>query len=94
MSTCSRVISSRCNSWSSGHDAIIPTQPAFPKRMSRTAACDLFRRVTYQCSGDPYEHPSVVLFRTQTAVRLVCIAYPPLCPRLCLALSTLSQAVP
>ncbi len=26
-------ISSSCHSWSSGHDAIIPTQPAFRKRM-------------------------------------------------------------
>ena len=39
------------------------------------------RRVRYQCSGDPYEHPSVVPFRTQTAVRLVWISFPVRCRR-------------
>jgi hypothetical protein len=39
------------------------------------------RRVTYQCSGDPYEHQSMVPFRTQTAVRLVYISFPVPCRR-------------
>ncbi len=39
------------------------------------------RRVTYQCSGNLYKRQSVVPFRTQTTVRLVCTCFPVPCRR-------------
>ncbi len=42
----------------------------------KSASIRASRRVTHERSGDPCEHQCVLLFRTQTADRPVCMSFP------------------